>query len=417
MKKKLLFAACFAVGLSSFAQVGINTTAPEGALDVVSTNSGLVVPRVATIDAVTTPINGMVVYDVAEKCFKGYADEAWKAITPCTPVPIPSSAITVASPTYQGVSPIDAMGIGYNGEAIPAASTITVQATTTQAGPYTLTATDAATGLVYTAAGTFTTVGTHAVVLTPNSVVMPEFESGVINMTLTGASNTLTLEPRIDIKSMPSSATAVVTINVGTQTWMDRNLGARRAATASDDVFSYGGYFQWGRPADGHEIVVINGTTKNQARGLYGTTTTLALDDNTGTNNNFIDGSSPPNDWRSDNNNNRWATIIQGPCPAGFHVPSEIEYQLITGVANELTSVNVPLNVPNAGARNLNGAVEAVGAVSTLWTRTVEIFSNQTQNESVEQSRAILNGYSGNVAFRALGLSVRCVKDSVTTGV
>tara|TARA_B110000046_G_scaffold3230_1_gene3469 strand:+ start:1133 stop:1327 length:195 start_codon:yes stop_codon:yes gene_type:complete len=49
------------VGLMAFSQVGVGTTTPEGALDVVSSNSGLVLPRVATTAAVTTPVDGMMV--------------------------------------------------------------------------------------------------------------------------------------------------------------------------------------------------------------------------------------------------------------------------------------------------------------------------------------------------------------------
>ncbi|MBA5248247.1 MAG: hypothetical protein FE834_01735, partial [Gammaproteobacteria bacterium] len=37
--------------------------------------------------------------------------------------------------------------------------------------------------------------------------------------------------------------------------WLDRNLGASRAATKVDDVLSYGDYYQGGRAADGHEKV------------------------------------------------------------------------------------------------------------------------------------------------------------------
>ena len=40
-----------------------------------------------------------------------------------------------------------------------------------------------------------------------NKVVIPEFTSGVISMTLAGdATNTLALAPRIDIKSIPGSS-------------------------------------------------------------------------------------------------------------------------------------------------------------------------------------------------------------------
>jgi uncharacterized protein (TIGR02145 family) len=76
--KKIIFTAAFvAASFTSFAQVGIGTTTPQGALDVVSANSGVIVPRVATIDAVTTPVNGMIIYDIANKCVRAYEDNKW----------------------------------------------------------------------------------------------------------------------------------------------------------------------------------------------------------------------------------------------------------------------------------------------------------------------------------------------------
>ena len=75
--KKILLSAILLVTTSFYAQVGIGTVTPEGALDVVSTNSGVVVPRVANTSAVTTPINGMIIYDVSSNCFKGYQNGYW----------------------------------------------------------------------------------------------------------------------------------------------------------------------------------------------------------------------------------------------------------------------------------------------------------------------------------------------------
>jgi hypothetical protein len=49
--------------------------------------------------------------------------------------------------------------------------------------------------------------------------------------------------------------TAVVDVyNPATgKTWMDRNLGASRAATSSADANAYGDLYQWGRAADYHQ--------------------------------------------------------------------------------------------------------------------------------------------------------------------
>jgi hypothetical protein len=54
------------------------------------------------------------------------------------------------------------------------------------------------------------------------------------------------------------------------QIWMDRNLDATQVATSSTDFRAYGSLFQWGRAADGHQLITwasasagsaVNGTT------------------------------------------------------------------------------------------------------------------------------------------------------------
>jgi hypothetical protein len=60
-----------------FAQVGIGTTDPKGILDINSTDMGLVIPRVTSIEAVTDgnsneAVNGTIVYDLSRKstCYR-----------------------------------------------------------------------------------------------------------------------------------------------------------------------------------------------------------------------------------------------------------------------------------------------------------------------------------------------------------
>ena len=86
------------------------------------------------------------------------------------------------------------------------------------------------------------------------------------------------------------------------KTWMDRNLGASRAATGPFDEQSYGSLFQWGRGADGHQCVnryTGDGVTTSAE------TTTLSMSDQPG-HGDFITTSSAPNDWRSGQNNSLW---------------------------------------------------------------------------------------------------------------
>ena len=77
MKKTLLIFALVAMSFHTYAQVGIGTETPQAALDIVSTNSGIMLPRVANTDAVSTAVNGMIVYDLSLNCFNFYENGAW----------------------------------------------------------------------------------------------------------------------------------------------------------------------------------------------------------------------------------------------------------------------------------------------------------------------------------------------------
>jgi len=84
MKNKLKFLTAFALlslGVAN-AQVGINTTMPDGsaALDVTSTTKGLLVPRMNSTqrDAITAPANGLMIWNTSNNSF-----EVYKASCPC----------------------------------------------------------------------------------------------------------------------------------------------------------------------------------------------------------------------------------------------------------------------------------------------------------------------------------------------
>ena len=387
--------------------VGIGTTAPNSnaILDLSATNKAILLPRLANKANISSPVDGMVIYDTGKHCYRGYANGAWVNITTCP------TTVTVASPTYQGTSVISTTGIGYNGENVPTASTITVQVTTDAPTAYNLSATHPGTGLVYSATGNFAAAGTYPVVLQNNGAAIPWGTFGVLTMPLTGASNSINLVPRIDVKSIPASATEVKNVTYGTQTWMDRNLGARRVATAINDVLSYGNHYQWGRPADGHEITVWDGATPTSGRGFYNATAleALATSDAPG-NANFILTNVTPFDWRSDNNNNRWATANQGPCPVGYHVPTDAQWATADSFGawnNNTDTYNSALKLPSAGHRDrFNGLLDYQGTIGYYWSSTV---SGTTGARSLRfhSTAANINDYG----HRAYGFSVRCLRD------
>lgn len=71
-KKMILWSLCF-IGITSLhAQVGINTSSPNisAALDIESTNKGILIPRLTTVQktAIVTPAEGLLIYDTTLKC-------------------------------------------------------------------------------------------------------------------------------------------------------------------------------------------------------------------------------------------------------------------------------------------------------------------------------------------------------------
>jgi hypothetical protein len=105
----LLLVLLFISSLASFAQVGINTTSPKGALDIVSTNQGVVIPRVDDINTVTdgqgnSPVDGTVAYDTSTNSFCFRANSMWI----CTDSTGTTSVIAPpAPPTFDDTSNSD----------------------------------------------------------------------------------------------------------------------------------------------------------------------------------------------------------------------------------------------------------------------------------------------------------------------
>ena len=79
--KKILFILIFLVNLVSFAQVGIGTTSPNSAasLDIVSTDSGFLMPRMNTTERmdITSPPAGLQVYDTTTNSIWFYNGTTW----------------------------------------------------------------------------------------------------------------------------------------------------------------------------------------------------------------------------------------------------------------------------------------------------------------------------------------------------
>jgi len=182
--------------------------------------------------------------------------------------------------------------------------------------------------------------------------------------------------------------------------WMDRNLGAVRVAQSVDDYQAYGWLYQWGRLADGHETG-------------HSHTTPILSTGNVPGHGHFIATSALPNDWRSQQNDSLWQpeTVMNNPCPAGFRVPTETEWETERASWSSNDSAGAfasPLKLVVAGSRDrISSTVTEAGYTGYYWTSTVSNIAARTLWFSIHHA-ATTSIYG---IARAYGCSVRCIKN------
>lgn len=235
-----------------------------------------------------------------------------------------------------------------------------------------------------------------------NQILLQIAELKKANEELKAMLENLLAQPQYPLGSVfgPSGPTIIVEVtNPKTgKTWMDRNLGASRAAISSTDAASYGDLYQWGRRADGHQL--RNSTT----------TTSLSSSDQPG-NGNFILAPGGSSDWRSPQNVNLWQGVggVNNPCPTGYRLPTETELSQERLSWNTTTSAGAfasPLKWPVTGYRlNGTGLLNIVGTYGTAWTSTVTGTKSSTLGFTSNSSTM------GSGDVRADGRPVRCIKN------
>lgn len=212
----------------------------------------------------------------------------------------------------------------------------------------------------------------------------------------------------------PLNPTAIVDVTNPTtgKTWMDRNLGANRAATSSTDTESYGSLFQWGRGADGHQCVNRYAGDGVTTSGTTGTNATTAVP-NAGNvwDGLFIFEPFSPYDWLTPQNNNLWQGVngVNNPCPKGYRLPTEAELdaeRMSWNTNDTAGAFGSPLKLPMTGSRlGRDGSFFNVGQVGRYWSSTVS--GSSPYGLSFASNFAVMD--SG--ADRTSGWSVRCLKD------
>jgi len=182
--------------------------------------------------------------------------------------------------------------------------------------------------------------------------------------------------------------------------WLDRNLGATRVALSSTDSAAYGDLFQWGRPADGHQIRTSGTQSGPVATITPGTNTFIKI--------------SP--DWSSIDSDGalRSAYLAKtdgtGICPAGFRLPTDTEInaeRLSWSSNNSAGAFASPLKLTVAGDRGyVSGSLFNVG-VGGLY-RSSSIYGGTNSGYLF-----FTGGDAGAMVStpRSSGLTVRCLKD------
>ena len=199
--------------------------------------------------------------------------------------------------------------------------------------------------------------------------------------------------------------------------WLSNNLGANYAnvnspvfnltqqATASDDHNAYGSLFQWGRKADGHEL--ISWANGSEGIGVNGTTTANSDNPSDAL---FIIEASNPWDWRATHDDTLWENeaSANNVCPAGYRVPTggELDSERKSWIMNySRGAISSPLKLPMPGCRTYStGNVGGEGIEGNYWGSTVS--GSNAEYLDFDDSNAYIS-----VHGRAYGSPVRCIKD------
>ena len=395
----LILMMCYATIAQNIAINNNGTQAdPSAILDISSNDKGFLPPRMNTTQRnnIITPVTGLIIYNTDLDCLQSFDGTDWNTL--CEQ-PGSIAALDCANYTLTGrlLAIEEANGlsliINYTGGDGGSHNGLQVASTGTTGYTATLDASKFATG-----DGTLTFVisGTPQVAGTAN---------------LNNASFLISIGSQSCTASIPVTCYSAVkatevrdVINPVTgRVWMDRNLGASRAAESLSDIAAFGDLYQWGRFSDGHQC-------------RWSNTTTVLSSNSTPNHGNFIISNSPPQDWRNPQNSTLWqgVTGVNNPCPTGYRLPTsaEITSELASWLSNDYNGAFAsPLKLTAGGVRDASGSLNNTPMRGVIWS------SSPSSSPSGDGSVGLRYDSSSAIVFvspsfvRAAGVAVRCIKN------
>ncbi len=379
-----------------------NMTSSSAVLELESASKGLLLPRLGrtSVSNGTTIPSGLLIYDTAARCTRVYQNGVWSACLNAGGTNQSSNGTAFVN-SYSCSTPSGNLIIG-----AASSATLTIIASVTTAGTYAITAT--ANGVTFSGSGTVTT-GNNTIILNSTGTPISASTTTFALNTNPSCSTTVSVGTAYAICDGTSPTEVVEIVSSTGKTWMDRNLGASRAATSANDLYAYGCLYQWGRGNDGHAGILWISSTDGIGINTY---TTILSTSSTTINSLFIYAPNSPNNWLVTANTNLWQSTTQtnNPCPSGFRLPTLTEFTAEVN-AYSLTTANLAYNsifkFTTAGLRHsntLNAIVNYEGTEGNYWTSSVYPLDGDSYGRKFTTNSSFLN------FNRAVGNSVRCIK-------